>query len=186
MTMTLQTDNILSLRSMKAQLEVGLIYLKRRHSELQRELAVAESQEKRGGIHPAALSQLRSSVQDHAIQIERRNLEIKELEDRIQAIQARVERSGPQGLATEHDDVTGQISDVRKQILAALRDLAEPLRRYEALAARKSQLATEISARTGRNQAYVNYIEGALFRQSEFVDDVKYAVEAIRRQRVVA
>ena len=156
------------------------------HAELQRQLAVSEGQERRGALHPDALAQLQSSVQDHAIQIERRSLEIKELEDRIQAIQSRTERTGSQGLATEHDEVTTQIGDVRQQILSALRDLAEPLRRYEALAEKKSRLSTEISARTGRNQAYVNYIEGALFRQSEFIDDVRYVVETLRKQRVVA
>ena len=184
--MTIQSDNLLSLRSMKAQLEVGLIYLRRRHGELQRQLALAESQERRGTIHPDALTQLQKNVQEHSVQIERRSLEIQEIEERIRSLQHQTERGGAAGILTEHDQVTGEIADIRGKILAALRDMAGPLHRYEQLAEQKNRLANEISARTGRNQAYSNYIESALFRQNEYVDDVRYVVEALKRQRVVA
>jgi chromosome segregation ATPase len=170
---------------MKAQLEVGQIYLRRRHAELVKELARVEGQERRGTIHPDALAQLQRTVQEHAVQIERRSLEIQDIEERIRALQSQSER-GATNLVAEHDRVTADISEVRSQILAALSELAGPLRRYEELAERKNRLVDEISARTGRNQAYVNYIESALFRQSEFVEDVRYVVEALKRQRVVA
>jgi hypothetical protein len=170
---------------MKAQLEVGQIYLRRRHAELVKELAKVEGQERRGTIHPDALAQLQRTVQEHAVQIERRNLEIQDIDERIRALQSQTERGAP-GLVAEHDQVTADIAEVRTEILAALRELGGPLRRYEQLAERKNRLVDEISARTGRNQAYVNYIESALFRQSEFVDDVRYVVEALKRQRVVA
>jgi hypothetical protein len=184
--MNLSSENLLALRSTKAQLEVGLIYLRRRHGELARQLEVVQSQERRGSLHPDALLQLRRTVQDHSVEIERRSREIQQLDDRIQAIQRLTERSAPQSLAAENDAVTAEISEVREQILAALRQLAEPLRRYEALAERKNRLATDLAARTGRNQAYQNYIDSSLLRQAEFVDDVRYSVETLRRQRVVA
>jgi chromosome segregation ATPase len=170
---------------MKAQLEVGQIYLRRRHAELVKELTRVEGQERRGTIHPDALAQLQRTVQEHAVQIERRSLEIQDIDERIRALQSQSER-GATSLVAEHDQVTADIAEVRSQILAALRELAGPLRRYEQLAERKNRLVDEISARTGRNQAYVNYIESALFRQTEFVDDVRYVVEALKRQRVVA
>jgi hypothetical protein len=170
---------------MKAQLEVGQIYLKRRHSELVRQLAAVEGQDRRGTIHPDAFSQLQRSVQEHAVQIERRSLEIQDIEDRIRALQSQSERNATT-LVAEQDQVTTEIAEIRSQVLAALRLLAGPLRQYEQLADRKNRLADEISAKTGRNQAYVNYIECALFRQTEYVDDVRYAVEALKRQRVVA
>ncbi len=184
--MTIQSDNLLTLRSMKAQLEVGLIYLRRRHGELQRQLSTAESQERRGTIHPDALAQLQNTVQDHAVQIERRNLEIREIEERIRALQRQTERGGATNLLSEHDQVTAEIAAIRNQVLSALRELAGPLHRYEQLAEQKNRLVDEIAVRTGRNQAYVNYIESALFRQNEYVDDVRYVVEALKRQRVVA
>jgi chromosome segregation ATPase len=182
----MQPDSILILRSKKAQLEVGLIYLKRRHGELQRQLVAAEGQAKRGSAQAELIGRLQSSITDHAIQIEHRSLEIKDLDERIQSAQTKVERSGAQNLTAENDALTAEIGEVREQILAALRQLAEPLRRYESLAEKKNQITTELSTRTGRSLAYVNYIEGALFRQSEYVDDVRYTVESLRRQRVVA
>ncbi len=184
--MAIQSENVLALRSTKAQLEVGLIYLKRRHAELARQLASVQSGDRRGTMHPDALAQLQRTVQDHAVQIERRTREIRELEERIQALQRQAERLGAPSLTADHEAVTAQIAEVREEILAALRRLAEPLRRYEALAERKNQLAAEIATRTGRNQAYQNYIDGSLFRQSEYVDDVRYTVETLRKQRVVA
>src|SRR5439155_15027431 len=131
-------------------------------------------------------ARLQLSIDDHAIQIEHRNVEIKELENRILAAQMQVERSGAENLSAENNAITAAIGEVREQILAALQDLAEPLRRYEQLAEKKNQLTGELAARTGRSQAYINYIEGALFRQAEYVDDVRYTVETLRRQRVVA
>lgn len=184
--MSPSSENLLALRSTKAQLEVGLIYLKRRHGELARQLAAVQTQGRRGSLHPDALLQLQRTVQDHSVEIERRSREIQQLDDRIEALQRVTERSTPQSLAAENDAVTAEISEVREQILTALRQLAEPLRRFEALAERKSRLVTDLAARTGRNQAYQNYIDGSLLREAEFVDDVRYSVETLRRQRVVA
>jgi chromosome segregation ATPase len=181
----IQPDSLVSLKAMKAQLEVGQIYLKRRHSELVRQLAAVEGQERRGTIHPDALAQLQRSVQEHAVQIERRNLEIQDIDERVRALQSHSDRNAST-LVAEQDQVTSEIAEIRAQVLAALRELAAPLRQYEQLAERKNRLSDEISAKTGRNQAYVNYIEGALFRQTEYVDDVRYVVEALKRQRVVA
>ena len=179
-------DSLLSLRSRKAQLEVGLIYLKRRHLELQRQLVTAENQVRRGATPADVVDRIRAAIGDHAVQLERHQIEINELDAQISAIQHQVERSGPENLTAESDSVTAELVEVREQILTTLRQLAEPLRRYEALAEKKNLLALELSNRTGRNLAYVNYIESALFRQSEFVDDVRYVVELLRRQRTVA
>jgi|SRR5579884_1398135 small-conductance mechanosensitive channel len=184
--MTIEAENLVTLKSTKAQLEVGLIYLKRRHSELERQLALVQSQHNRTRLHPDALLQLQRTVQDHAIQIERRKREIQELDERIHLAQTQTERNGLQYLSAEHAAVTAQISEIREQILASLRQLAGPLRRYEELVEQKNRLVRDIAERTGRDQAYANYIESALLRQSEYVDDVKYTVETLRRQRVVA
>jgi len=182
----MSSDDLVALKSAKAQLEVGLIYLKRRHAELERQLALAQSQGGRARIHPDALLQLQRTVHDHAIQIERKTLEIQEIDNKIAAAQIQSERSGLGYLQAQHDEVTAEIAEIRDHILAALRELAEPLRRYEELVAKKNALAREIFTRTGRDQSYTNYIEGALLRQSEYVDDLRFAIECLRRQRVVA
>jgi chromosome segregation ATPase len=184
--MTMDTENLVALKSTKAQLEVGLIYLKRRHSELERQLSLVQSQRNQSRIHPDALLQLQRTVQDHAIQIERRKREIQELDERIQAVQMQSERNGLQYLSAQHAAVTEQIREIREQILGMLRQLAGPLQHYEELVEEKNHLVREISERTGRDQAYTNYIESALLRQTEYVDEVKYTVEMLRRQRVVA
>ncbi|HLZ09081.1 MAG TPA: hypothetical protein VKT80_10870 [Chloroflexota bacterium] len=182
----MQTDSALLLRSQKAQLEVGLIYLRRRQGELQRQLAAAEAQSRRGPSDAESIARLQASVSEHAIQIELRAAEIRDLDDRITSAQLQVERRGAENLTMENDAVTAEIGEIREQILAALRELAEPLRRFELLAKKKIQLGNELASRTGRSQAYANYIDGALFRQVEYVDDVRYTVESLRRERVVA
>lgn len=182
----MQGENVVSLRSTKAQLEVGLIYLQRRYTELERQLSLVESQGRQANIHPDALAQLRRTVQEHAIQIERRKREIQDIDERIGALHARVERSGSHHLHGEHDEVTKEIAHIREQVLATLKELADPLHRYDELVERKNQLARDIAARTGRNQAYANYIDGALIRQSEYTDEVKFALEALKRIRVVS
>ena len=182
----MESDSILMMRSKKAQLEVSLLYLKRRHIELQRQLVAAEKPSRRGPAQGELIDKLRSSVSDHAREIEVHAAEITALDVQIQAAQSRIERTGAEGLSAENDALTAQIGEVREQILEALRLLAEPLRQYESLAEKKSQLSGELTAKTGRSQAYVDYIGGALFRQTEYVDDIRYVVETLRRLRVVA
>ena len=184
--MTIQSDNLLSLRSMKAQLEVGLIYLRRRHGELQRQLALAESQERRGSIHRTPLLNCKRQFRNTAFKSRGEGWRSRRSKNAFDPSSIQSERGGAAGLLTEHDQVTSEIAQIRGHLLEALREMAGPLRRYEQLAEQKNQLADEISARTGRNQAYTNYIESALFRQNEYVDDVRYVVEALKRQRVVA
>jgi len=184
--MATHPESLLVLKSTKAQLEVGLIYLKRRHTELQRQLELVESQGKRSSIHPDALAQLQRTVQEHAIQIERRRREIQEIDERIQHAQVYADRGGTGHLSAENEVVTAEIAEIREQVLRVLGQLAEPLRRYEQLVERKNQLARDLQARTGRDQSYANYIEGALLRQAEYADDVRYTVETLRKQRVVA
>ena len=174
------------MRSKKAQLEVGLLYLKRRHVELQRQLVAAEKQARRGQAESELVDKLRASVGDHASQIEVHTAEIMALDGQIQSAQSQIERNGADGLAAENEAVTAEIGEVRAEILEALRLLAAPLRKYEALADKKSLLSGELAAKTGRSQAYADYIGGALFRQSEYVDDIRYVVETLRRLRVVA
>src|SRR5437588_2990000 len=135
--MATQPETLLVLKSTKAQLEVGLIYLKRRHSELERQLGLVESQGRRASIHPDALAQLQRTVQEHAIQIERRRREIVELDERIQHVQVYSVRGGTGHLSAENDTVTSEIAEIREQVLQSLRQLAEPLRRYEQLVERK-------------------------------------------------
>lgn len=183
--MASQMENLLVLKSTKAQLEVGLIYLKRRHTELQRQIADIESQGKRG-VHPDAFAQLQRTLQEHLIQIERRKLEIEEIDSKIQTMQNPLVAHGTRVVSAEHDQVTAEIAQIREQVLASLRSLAEPLHRYEQLVERKNQLVRELGAKTGRDLAYTNYIEGALLRQSEYTGDVRYVVEALKRTRVVA
>lgn len=183
--MASQTENLLVLKSTKAQLEVGLIYLKRRFNELERQISTIESQGKRG-VHPDAFAQLQRTAQEHAIQIERRKREIEEIDAKIQVAQGSSPVGAARVVANEHDEVTAEIARIRDQVLSSLRDLAEPLRRYEQLVERKNLLARELGAKTGRDLAYSNYIEGALLRQSEYVGEVRYVVEALKRARVVA
>ena len=184
--MASQPENLLVLKSTKAQLEVGLIYLKRRHVELERQLTTIDSQGKRAGIHPDALAQLQRTLQEHAIQIERRRREIQEIDEKIQSIQGHTPTGAAKVVTAEHEAVTAEIAQIREQVLTALRELAAPLRRYEELAERKNQLARELTTKTGRDLAYTNYIEGALLRQSEYADEVRYTVELLKRARVVA
>jgi chromosome segregation ATPase len=184
--MATQTENLLHLKSSKAQLEVGLIYLKRRHSELERQLALVEAQARRGNVPADALAQLRRTVQDHLTQIERRQSEIDEIDGRIQSAQSYSSRNGGSRLSAEHDAVTAEIAQIRQEVLITLRALAGPLRRYEQLAERKGQLARELFAVTGRDQSYTNYIEGALLRQSEFEGELRYVVELLKKARIVA
>src|SRR5579883_3322174 len=103
----MSSDDLVALKSAKAQLEVGLIYLKRRHAELERQLALVQSQGGRARIHPDAL-----------LQLERKTLEIQEIDNKIAAAQIQSERSGLGYLQAQHDEVTAEIAEIRDHILA--------------------------------------------------------------------
>ena len=177
---------LVEMKSTRAQLEVGLIYLKRRHEELERQLARVEAQRRQGSIHQDAFNQLQAKVQDYAVQIERRKIEIHELSERIERAEKRAGGRVTDTLSRSNEEIVEEIARIRDEVLVKLRALAEPLRRYEELAERKTLVAQQMVAQSGRDERYTHYIEGALLRQAEYVDDVKYAVEAIKRQRVVA
>ncbi len=184
--MSSQSEGVLALKSAKAQLEVMLIYLRRRQAELKRQLGALESQPRSAGANVEARLELKRMIDDHATQIERRTREIEQIDLQIDEALHQPPSTGAEHLEAEHDAINAELAEVRNEILTALSQLAAPLRRFEELAERKTQLSGDISARTGRNQAYQNYIESALFRQAEFTGDVRYVVELLRRQRVVA
>lgn len=184
--MAARSETIVELKSTKAQLEVGMIYLTLRHTELHRQLERVVSQRGPGGLHQDALHQLQTKVQDYAIQIERRKIEIQELSRQIERAEQDTIENGVQQLARNNTEIVEEIANIRDEVLTLLRALAEPLRRYEELAERKTSIAHQHAALSGRDQAYTHYIEGALLRQAEYVGDVKFAIEAIKRQRVVA
>jgi chromosome segregation ATPase len=182
--MSVQSESVVALRSAKAQLEVALIYLRRRHAELKRQLAALETQRPAQRAPVDTLAELQRTIEDHAAQIELRSGELHEMERQIEAALRRPATTGAEQLTVESEALTAELVEIREQVLGALRDLARPLRRFEELSERKAHLAGDIAARTGRNLAYQNYIDSALFRQSEFVDDLRYVVELIRQQRV--
>jgi len=183
--MSVQSESVVALRSAKAQLEVALIYLRRRHAELKRQLAALETKRPTQRTPADALAELQRTIEDHAAQIEQRSSELQAIELQIEAALRRPANTGAEQLTAESEALTAELVEIREQVLGALRELAPPLRRFEELSERKTHLAGDIAAKTGRNLAYQNYIDSALFRQTEFVDDLRYVVELIRQQRVV-
>ncbi len=179
-------ESLVELKSLKAQHEVGLIYLLRRQSEIQRQVEKAEQQLTAGGVHSDAVTHIRRNVQTVSVEIERKRLVIGEIDRKISQLEDSGISSTASDLTARNEDVTGELATLRASIVGALESLAEPLRRFSALSEEKVMVARHIAQLTGRDNSYATYIESVLLRQSEYNDNVKFAIEYLKRARVAS
>lgn len=182
--MAVATERLIELKSAKAQLEVGLIYLKRKHAELQKRMSSQEF--RRSRVPSTSQEEMQRQADEIAEEIERRRAAIDEIAEKIQAVESRPPDDGVEQLVIANDRLGEGLSSLRAELLQSLRALAGPLQHYREIVDRKTELVKQIGILTKKDQAYANYIECALLRQSEYEDDLKTAVEMIKRLRVVA
>jgi hypothetical protein len=178
--------SLLELKSQRAQYEIQQLGLRRRLGELDREQIRLEEARRRGEVDSQAVLEARERRLEMAADLDRLDDLIVQLSDRI----SRVEQGEASGtfdhLVVTSLEASGELDRVRTEILDALRALAGPLEAYEQLAERQRLLASRIREATGKDNAYAAYIDTALFRTSDYDEQLQFVVELIKRARVVA
>jgi hypothetical protein len=178
------SETLVGLKSSKAQLEVALICLKRRQAEMERRRARLADQAD-DPVIAARLIMLDRDLEATGDEVARGEQAIRELTDRIDLTSKRTIDEGLEELLVANAGMTDELSALRSEILDGLRQLAEPLRRYQETADRKSRLVRKLG-NYGKDLSYRNYIDCSLLRQTEYDDDLRYLVEAIKHLHVVA
>ncbi len=182
--MAVEPKGLVELKSAKIQLEVGLIYLRRKHADLQK-------QAERLGRDAASRSTaeaVRLSAEIHSVanEIASREARIGHLDAEI----AQTERSGVENtieqLTSRNDNLADELSSIREDTLARLRSLVTNLRRYDELSERKTRVVRRISEVSGRDLSYPNYLESALIRQSDCDPELLFVLEYLKRVRIVS
>ena len=179
-------SSLLELKARRAQIDVQVLALRRRATELEREYARVEEARRRGEAGAMALFEVRDRSAEVAAEIERLEedaLEIDRLLWRAERgdTSATIEPTIIASLQTSAD-----LDRVRAEILEALRGLVEPLARYQHLADRQRLLTGRIREETGKDNSYATYIDTALFRSGDYDADLEYVVELLKKTRVVS
>lgn len=179
-------SSLLELKARRARMDVQLMALRRRATELEREYARAEESRRRGEVGAIALFEVRDRAAEVESDIDRLEEDAHELDRLLWRAEngdatASVEPTIIASLQTSSD-----IDRVRAEILDALRDLAEPLARYQHLAERQKSLTGRIRDATGKDNSYATYIDTALFRAGDYDADLEFVVELLKRARVVS
>ena len=179
----LGAEELVQLKSSKAQLEVGLIYLKRRRAELEKQRVALEK-----SPHPdrARLETLARTIGEVATDIASRDEAARALADEIARAERRAQDESLEQSFRLNQEMAEELAAIRAVALSALRELAEPLRRYQELADRKTQLVKRLATFSERDLSYPNYLDCALFRQAEQDDDLRFVLDVLKRQRVVS
>lgn len=167
--------SLIGLKSERARLDVNLMYLSRRHDELEKQLQQATG---------PSLALLRESMTSLVTDMERARRRIEELDVEV----CRFEAAGSGGIEAveKHDErLATELDQLRLEILSKLTALAEPIRRHQRLAEQKARMAQELSILTGRDRSYTNYLDCALLRKAEYLGDAKYVIEFLKGVRAV-
>ncbi len=176
---------IAEMHSTKSQLEASLRDLRKELEQTRKEVALL-SATSTGPDDRARVNSLLEKAQRTAIEMERRKLQIENLNQQLMWAGA----GGSQREAVELDrgdeQLQAEIAAARQSILASLRALARPLRRYEEMVARKSNVAARLSAHLHRDLGYTNYMDCALVRRQEYDDDLRFVLEFLQKTRVVS
>lgn len=177
-------EALVGLKASRVQLEVALICLKRRQAEMERRRARLADQAD-DPVIAARLVVLDRDLEAIGDEVAQGEQAIRDANDRIDRTSRQAIDEGLEELLVANAGMSEELSALRAEILDGLRQLAEPLRRYQEVADRKSRLVRKLG-NLGKDLSYPNYLDCSLLRQTEFDDDLRYLVEAIKHLHVVA
>jgi predicted nucleic acid-binding Zn-ribbon protein len=178
------SETLVGLKSSKIQLEVALICLRRRQAEMEKRRSRLADQAD-DPIIAARLAALEGDLEVIGVEVVRAEQAVREVNDRIERMSRQAIDEGLEELLVAHAGMAQELGALRADILKALRDLAEPLRRHQEIADRKGRLVRKL-ANLGKDLSYPNYLDCSLLHQAEQDDDLRFVVEAIKHLRVVA
>lgn len=174
------------LEASKAQLQTALDEAVANYTALRHKFATLQSQRNLGKTSVVALSRLGEQVQAASREVERRRASIAALEEEIRRAHLEEESSRLRQLQEADVILKDRLEAVRAEITSQLAGLADLLRLHSQLVEKKDRVARELWQLSGKDCRYANYIDCAILRKSEYEGDLEYAVEAIKRLRVVA
>lgn len=183
--MPLGPDELVELKSSKIQLEVGLIYLRRKRAEMEKQQALLE-RGFRTRETEARLAKLRTDLAAVTQEISTREATIRQIAEGIGQAERQVQEESLEQLLLANEGMAAELAGLRGEILQALRGLAEPLRRYQEISDRKTRLIQRVGSASDKDLSYPNYLDCALVRQAEYDDALRFVLEALKRLRVVA
>ena len=179
-------SSLIELKARRAQIDVHLLTLRRRATELEREYARVEESRRRGEAGAMALFEVRDRAAEVAAEIERLEEDAQEIDRLLWRAERGDATAGIEPTIIASLQTSNDIDRVRDEIMQALRELAEPLARYQHLAERQKLLTSRIREATGKDNSYATYIDTALFRAGDYDADLEYVVELLKRARVVS
>jgi DNA repair exonuclease SbcCD ATPase subunit len=179
-------SSLLELKARRAQIDVQVLALRRRATDLEREYARLEEARRRGEAGAMALFEARDRAAEVAAEIDRLEEDAQEIDRLLWRAERGDAQAGIEPTIIASLQTSNDLDRIRDEILDALRALAEPLARYQHLAERQKLLTGRIKDATGKDNSYATYIDTALFRAGDYDPDLEYVVELLKRTRVVS
>lgn len=184
--MMILDDSLVELKSLRAQLEIQILGLRRRANDLERDMARLEQARRRGDVPSGALADARDRLQEVCAEIERTEDAIADLDVRILVTERSGTRGGVHYVEAASQRTSDEIDATRAEVLETIRALAAPIRRYQELAERHGRLSERIRAVTGKDNRYASYIGAALLRSCDQDEEIAFVLDFLKRMRVVA
>ena len=178
-------EELVELKSSKAQLEIGLIYLKRKRAEMDKQKALLE-RGPRDRDRAARLTRLSGELEAVVQEVTTREASIRGLAEEIERTERQASEEGLEHLLLANDGMAAELTMLRSEVLRALRALAEPLRRHQEVCERKAHVVRRLGTVHGRDLSYPNYLDCALLRPDDYDDAVRFALDVLKRLRVQA
>ncbi|MCL4465133.1 MAG: hypothetical protein M1389_03750 [Chloroflexi bacterium] len=176
---------ISEMTSTKSQLEASLRDLRRELEQTRKQVALLSSTPT-GPEDRARASALLEKAQRTAIEVERRKLQIDNLNQQLAWAGVNGVPRHVADLDKGEEQLQADIAALRQSILASLRALARPMRRYEELVARKTNVTSRLADITHRDLSYANYVDCALVRRQEYDEDLRFVMDFLHKTRVVS
>ena len=178
--------SLVQLKSRRAQVEIHLLGLKRRISELEREFTRQDALVRSGETRVTVLYELRDRIAEVDTEIERTESAIFEMDYHIERARQGDAEGSVHHLVVEGHQTVAELERLREEILSTLRGLADPIKLHQQLADRHRRLSGRIRETTQKDNSYAAYIGTALFRTSDYDEELAFVMDFLRIARVVA
>ncbi len=184
-TISLETS-LVELKSRRAQVEIHLIGLRRRLAEMEREFTRQDGLVRLGDVPVSVLYELRDRIAESDTEIERAESALFEMDLHIKRAQEGDAEGSVHHLVVEGHQTIAELDRLRDEILSTLRGLAAPIKQHQNLAERHRRLSGRIRETTQKDNSYAAYIGTALFRVTDYDENLKFVLDFLRKTRVVA
>lgn len=142
--------------------------------------------QRRGRVSGEALQRHEDAILQLRRDIQRRKILLCDLSEKLALVEAAAKQQALIQLQLANEAAKNELELLRRELCRSLLGISELLRRHQRVAAEKTRVSAELAKLTGHDYAYENYIACAVLHKEDYVGDVQFVVETLKKSRPVA